>query len=135
MRRRAVGAALLAAVFVAGWAAGGEDRGPPGGGKAGGDAASRKERDDFVGGVEKELSAARQRIDQMKRDVVHASGKARADLQAALHSLERQHRVVRSKLSRLKSATAEKWSGLKEGVETDLNKLKQSLHKHDADAT
>jgi len=96
------------------------------------DSSTRKERDDFVNGVEKELAAARERLDSMKRDIRHASGKARTDMQSALHSLERQHRAVRGKLSRLKATAGDKWMSLKEGVQTELERLKQSLRKRDS---
>jgi len=129
--RRTACAALIALLAAAG--VGAEERAAGAG--PGGETASRRERDEFVSGAEKELAAARQRLDQMKHDVAHASGKARTDLQNAVHTLERQQRVVRAKLSRLKSATLEKWTSLKEGVESDLGKLRQSLHKHDADKT
>ena len=137
LKRRALWAALFTIALGASAAGRGDERPPAPGGReeAGGESSRRKQRDEFVSGVEKDLAAARERLDRMKRDASRASGKARADLQGALRSLERQHRAVRSRLARLKAATAERWTSLEDGVRTDLNRLKQSLRKHEKDAT
>jgi hypothetical protein len=131
-KRRAACAVLAVLVLGAVTARAGESSGESGSGSAPHDGSARKERDEFVNGVEKDLAAARDRVNQMKQDIRHATGKARADLQSGVKSLEHQQSTVRSKLARLKAAAADKWTAFKEGVQTEVEKLKQSLHKHDS---
>jgi hypothetical protein len=122
-----IGASLIGAMTVSAF---GESR-PPNT-VNGAATQQRKEKDDFVTSVQKDLAVARSKLDQMKRDARHASGQARSDLKSAWRSLERQHSVVRGKLARLKSAAGDKWTSLKDGVQTELDKLKQSLRKRES---
>jgi len=93
------------------------------------ESAARQERDDFVAAAEKDLAEIKARMLELKRDLVQASGEAKAALQRQITALEQEMQSAEKKLAELKAATLAEWKGLRQGISAAIDQLKQSVKK------
>ena len=93
------------------------------------ESSAKKERDEFVAAMDKELGELQAKIADLRREVTKASGKARAALEQQITALEAETRSAEQKLADIKSATVETWKALQAGMKATLDHLKQSVQK------
>ena len=93
------------------------------------ESAARKERDEFVAAMDKELGELKAKIADLRTEVAKASGKAKVALEQKITALEEETKSAEQKLAGIKSATVEKWKALQAGMKETLDHLKQSLQK------
>jgi hypothetical protein len=95
----------------------------------GGESVAKKDRDEFVAAMEKDLGELRAKIADLKMEVKKASGKARTTLEQQITALEEEAKSAEQKLADIKSATLEKWRALQQGMKSTFDHLKQSVQK------
>ena len=93
------------------------------------ESATKKERDEFVAAMEKDLGELKAKIADLKTEVTKASGKAKVALEQQVKALEEETKSAEQKLADIKSATVEKWKDLQAGMTAALDHLKQSVQK------
>jgi predicted nucleic acid-binding Zn-ribbon protein len=91
------------------------------------ESAAKKERDQFVAVVENDVQQIRAKISDRRSRIAKASGKAKAASALQTAALEEELMVAEQKVVDLKSATAEKWKDLRQGMSTAIDRLKQSV--------
>ena len=91
--------------------------------------AAIKEKDAFVAAVENDVQATKAKIGDLKGRIANATGKAKAAMEQPIAALEDELKVAQRKLTDLKSATAEKWQDLRQGVSSAIDHLKQAVRK------
>ena len=91
--------------------------------------AAKKERDEFVAAMEKDLGELKAKIGDLKVDIKKASGKSKVAMEQQITTLEEETRSAEQKLAGIKSATVETWKALQAGMKATLDHLKQSVQK------
>jgi hypothetical protein len=93
------------------------------------ESAAKKERDEFVAAVEKDLGELKAKIASLRSEGVKTSGKARAAMEQQITALEQEAKSAEQKLADTKSATVERWKDLQAGTKATLDHLRQSVQK------
>jgi ribosome-interacting GTPase 1 len=86
-----------------------------------------QQKDAFQRKVQRELDEMKVRIKQLRGQVKHASGEARADLQKAIGELEKKKDLANKKVKAIHSATASSWEQVKSKTEAAMADLRDSL--------
>jgi predicted nucleic acid-binding Zn-ribbon protein len=86
-----------------------------------------QQKDAFQRKVQIELDEMKVRLRDLREQVKHTSGKARADLQNAIVELEKKIVLANQKLQDIHSATASSWEQAKLKTEAMMDDLRDSL--------
>jgi hypothetical protein len=79
--------------------------------------------------VQIELDEMQARITQLRGQLKHVSGKARADILKAIEELEKKIDLARKKAQELHSATASSWEQVKAKTTAAMDDLRDSLNR------
>jgi cob(I)alamin adenosyltransferase len=93
------------------------------------ESAAKKERDQFVASMDKDLAELKAKIVDLKGEVAKASGKAKVAMEQQITALEEEAKSAEQKLGDIKSETVDKWKALQAGMQATLEHLKQSVQK------
>lgn len=93
------------------------------------ESAAKKEKDEFVAAMDKDLGELKAKIADLKTEVKKASGKAKMTLDQQITALDEETKSAEQKLADIKSETVEKWKALQAGMKATLDHLKQSVQK------
>jgi predicted nucleic acid-binding Zn-ribbon protein len=93
------------------------------------ESAAKKEKDEFVAAMDKDLGELKAKIADLKTEVKKASGKAKMTLDQQITALDEETKSAEQKLADIKSATVETWKALQGGMKATLDQLKQSVQK------
>jgi hypothetical protein len=96
---------------------------------AGVETAAKKERDEFVAAMDKDLDELKTKIADLKAAAAKASGKAKVAMEQQITALDEEAKSAEKKLADIKSATVEKWKDMQAGTKETLDHLKQSVQK------
>jgi len=88
-----------------------------------------QQKEAFQQKVQEELSAVQKQITMLQSKTRDVSAGVRADLQRSIDELEKQKEKAKEKLGTLRSATDDKWSAVKSGVDATLDDIKQTYRK------
>jgi len=88
-----------------------------------------QERNEFVDKVQKEMDELNNKLAELKKQALEATGEAKTKLDQQIQNLEQELKAAEQKLADLKSATGDKWNELKAGVSDAVEHLKQSFQK------
>jgi hypothetical protein len=88
-----------------------------------------QQKDAFQRRVQTELDEMQVHIAQLREQVKHESGKARADIQKAIKELERKSDLANNKLQDIHSATASSWEQAKSKTAAAMDDLRDSLNR------
>jgi hypothetical protein len=88
-----------------------------------------QQKDAFQRRVQTELDEMQVHIAQLREQVKHESGKARADIQKAIKELERKSDLATNKLQDIHSATASSWEQAKSKTAAAMDDLRDSLNR------
>jgi len=88
---------------------------------------SKLERDAFIQKAQKEFDELGDKLTELRKKAVDATGSAREKLDQQLLALEQEQKDVAEKLANLKSAIGEKWKEFKSEFTTSFEKFKQSV--------
>ena len=88
-----------------------------------------QQKDAFQRKIQTELEEIQVRITQLRGQVEHASGEARADLQKAIGELEKKKDLVHKKAEDLHSATASSWEQARLKTSAAMDDLRDSLKR------
>ena len=86
-----------------------------------------QQKDAFQRKVQTELDEMQVRIRQLRGDVKHASGEARAEIKKAIRELEKKKDLASKKVEAIQSATASSWEQVKSKTEAAMDDLRDSL--------
>ena len=86
-----------------------------------------QQKDAFQRKVQTELDEMQVRIRQLRGDVKHASGEARAEIKKAIRELEKKKDLASKKVEAIQSATASSWEQVKSKTEAAMDDLPDSL--------
>ena len=86
-----------------------------------------QQKDAFRRKVQTELDEMQVRITQLRGQVEHASGEARADIQKAIGELEKKKDLANKKVEAIHSATASSWEQVKSKTAAAMDDLRDSL--------
>ena len=86
-----------------------------------------QQKDAFQRKVQTELDEMQVRITQLRGQVEHASGEARADIQKAIGELEKKKDLANKKVEAIHSATASSWEQVKSKTAAAMDDLRDSL--------
>lgn len=92
-------------------------------------AKARQERDEFVAKAQKEMAELNKKMAELRKKAKKLGGKAKARLDRQIQNMEPELKAAEQKLADLKSATIERWEGLKAGVSGAIDCLKQAMQK------
>lgn len=84
-------------------------------------------RDEFRANVQKDVDELNKKIDELNVKAAKASGKAKADFEAASKDVKDKRDTLTAELKSLDSATADGWDALKSKVERGYTDLKKSV--------
>jgi hypothetical protein len=90
---------------------------------------SRLEREAFLKSARIEIDAIKIKMDELRKNAVIATGKAKDKLDQQILALEQEQKLVDQKLAEIESAIGETWKELKSGVTEEIEKFKQFLQK------
>ncbi len=90
---------------------------------------SIQQKDAFQRKVQTELDEMQVRIRQLRGQVKHASGDARADIQKAIRELEKKKDLANKKVDAIHSATASSWEQVKSKTAAAMDDLRDSLNR------
>lgn len=85
------------------------------------------ERDAFIQEAQKEFDELGDKLIQLRKKAVDATGSAREKLNRKILALEQEQKDVAEKLANLKSAIGENWMKFKSDFTTSFDKFKQSV--------
>jgi hypothetical protein len=88
-----------------------------------------QQKDAFQRKVQTELDEMQVRITQLRGQVKHASGEARADIQKAIGELEKKKDLAEKKVEAIHSATASSWEQVKSKTAAAMDDLRESLNR------
>ena len=88
-----------------------------------------QQKDAFQRRVQTELDEMQVHIAQLREQVKHESGKARADIQKAIKELERKSDLTNKKLQDIHSATTSSWEQAKAKTAAAMDDLRDSLNR------
>lgn len=88
-----------------------------------------QQKDAFQRKIQTELEEIQVRITQLRGQVEHASGEARADLQKAIGELEKKKDLANKKVEAIHSATASSWEQIKSKTAAAMDDLRDSLKR------
>ena len=88
-----------------------------------------QQKDAFQRKVQAELDEVQVRIAQLRGQVKHASGEARADIQKAIGKLEKKKDLAKKKAEAIHSATASSWEQVKLKTAAAMDDLRDSLKR------
>ncbi|UVT17367.1 MAG: hypothetical protein H8K04_07455 [Nitrospira sp.] len=88
-----------------------------------------QQKEAFQRKAHEELAIIQREIIGLRGRITDASESTRAELQKAIHELEKKKDGVKERLDELRSATDAKWHEVREGMNTALNDLKHSYQK------
>lgn len=88
-----------------------------------------QQKDAFQRKVQTELDEMQVRITQLRGQVKHASGEARADIQKAIGELEKKKDLAEKKAEAIHSATASSWEQVKLKTAAAMDDLRDSLNR------
>jgi len=88
-----------------------------------------QQKDAFKRKVQTELDEMQVRITQLRGQVKHASGEARADVQKAIRELEKKKDLANKKVEAIHSATASSWEQVKSKTAAAMDDLRDSLNR------
>lgn len=88
-----------------------------------------QQKDAFQRKIQAELDEVQVRIAQLRGQVEHASGEARADIQKAIGDLEKKKDVAKKKAEAIHSATASSWEQVKAKTAAAMDDLRDSLER------
>ena len=88
-----------------------------------------QQKDAFQRKVQTELDEMQVRIRQLRGDVKHASGEARAEIKKAIRELEKKKDLASKKVEAIHSATASSWEQVKSKTEAAMDDLRDSLKR------
>ena len=88
-----------------------------------------QQKDAFQRRVQTELDEMQVHIAQLREQVKHESGKARADIQKAIKELERKSDLADKKLQDIHSATTSSWEQAKSKTAAAMDDLRDSLNR------
>lgn len=89
----------------------------------------RVERDAFINQAQKQLDELAEKLADLKKKAVTATGKAKDKLNQQVLVLEQEQKNVEENLANLKSALGEKWKDFKSGVTGSIEQFKQAVQK------
>jgi hypothetical protein len=88
-----------------------------------------QQKDAFQRKVQTELDDMQTRITQLRGQVKHASGEARADIQKTIAELEKKKDLAYKKAEEIHSATASSWDHVKSKTSAAVDDLRDSLNR------
>ena len=88
-----------------------------------------QQKDAFQRKVQAELDEIQVRITQLRGQVEHASGEARADIQKTIGELEKKKDLANKKVEAIHSATAASWEQVKSKTAAAMDDLRDSLKR------
>jgi hypothetical protein len=88
-----------------------------------------RQKEAFQRKAHEELLAIRKQIIALREKAGEASATTRTELQKSVNELEKKKDAAKIKLEELRAATGVKWSTMKEGMDSALDKLKLSYYK------
>ena len=88
-----------------------------------------QQKDAFQRKVQTELDEVQVRITQLRRQVEHASGSARADIQKSIRELEKKKELASKKAQEIHSATASSWEQVQSKTVAAMDDLRESLNQ------
>lgn len=88
-----------------------------------------QQKEAFQRKVQTELDEMQARITQLRGQVEHASGEARADIQRAIGELEKKKDLANKKVEAIHSATASSWEQVKSKTAAAMDDLRDSLKR------
>lgn len=88
-----------------------------------------QQKEAFQRKAHEELAAIQKQITALREKANEASAATRAELQKSIYELERKKEAAKNKLDELRAATDAKWSGVKSGMTSALEDLKNSYQK------
>jgi Skp family chaperone for outer membrane proteins len=88
-----------------------------------------QQKDAFQRKVQTELDEMQARITQLREQVKHASGEARADIQKTIAELEKKKDLAYKKAEEIQSATASSWEHVKSKTAAAVDDLRDSLNR------
>ena len=88
-----------------------------------------QQKDAFQRKVQTELDEMQVRITQLRGQVKHASGEARADIQKAIGEIEKKKDLAEKKAEAIHSATASSWEQVKLKTAAAMDDLRDSLNR------
>lgn len=88
-----------------------------------------QQKDAFQRKIQTELEEVQVRITQLRGQVEHASGEARADIQTSIGELEKKKQLVNKKAEAIHSATASSWEQVKSKTAAAMDDLRKSLKR------
>ena len=88
-----------------------------------------QQKDAFQRKVQTELDEIQARITQLRGQVDHASGDARADVQKAIGELEKKKDLAKKTVAAIHSATASSWEQVKSKTAAAMDDLRDSLKR------
>ena len=88
-----------------------------------------QQKDAFQRKIQAELDEVQVRIAQLRGQVEHASGEARADIQKSIGELEKKKDLVNKKAEAIHSATVSSWEQVKSKTAAAMDDLRDSLNQ------
>jgi hypothetical protein len=88
-----------------------------------------RQKEAFQRKAHEELLAIRKQIIALREKASEASAATRTELQKSVNELEKKKDAARITLEELRAASGVKWSTMKEGMDSALDKLKHSYHR------
>jgi Skp family chaperone for outer membrane proteins len=88
-----------------------------------------QQKDAFQRKIQTELDEMQGHITQLRAQVKHESGKARADIQKAIEELEKKKDLADKKMQDIQSATASSWEQAKSKTAAAVDDLRDSLNR------
>ena len=88
-------------------------------------AAAKAKQDEYVRDMNKQLDELNAKYEEWKAKAVKAEGQAKKDLEKKLEEAKVKHDAAAKKLEELKTAGADRWEKVKEGVGSAFEDLKK----------
>lgn len=88
-----------------------------------------QQKDAFQRKIQAELDDMQVRIAQLRGQVEHASGSARADIQKSIVELEKKKELASKKVQDIHSATAASWEQVKSKTAAAMDDLRESFNR------
>lgn len=93
------------------------------------EAATEQARKEFVSKARKDLDVLNTKLAEFRNKTKVLTGEAKAQVEKQIKNLEQEQSIAEQKLAELQTATAGKWSELKQGVSEGIDRFKQALEK------
>jgi len=88
-----------------------------------------QQKEEFQRKIQTELEEVQVRITQLRGQVKHASGEARADIRKSIGELEKKKRLVNKNAEAIHSATVSSWEQVKLKIAAAMDDLRASLKR------